>query len=114
MAFELRSKRENRKAETQEDIKYLLEEVWNFDPEGTFYKIFSKQDRNGSQDAVDLSKEELKDFTWRGNNVKISKLEPNEVGKFRGLKNCNAFREAKGDFPSDPRDLRHNNVIIED
>ena len=43
MAPELGSKREKIWAENQEDIKHLLEEVWDFDPEETFCKIFSKQ-----------------------------------------------------------------------
>ena len=29
-------------------------------------------------------------------------------------KNYNAFRESKGDFTSDPRNLRYNNITIDD
>ena len=91
MAPKLRPKREKRREETKEDIKNLLREVWDFDPEETFYKIFSRQASKGIQDAIDLSKEELKDLTWRENNRDVSKLEPSEVGKVRSLNNYNAY-----------------------
>ena len=112
MAPELRSKREKRRAEIQEDTKHLLEEVQDFDSEETLCKISTRQARNGIQDAIDLSKEELKDLTRRENNGDVSKLKPREVGS-RILKSCIAFRESKGDFPSDPRYLRCKNITID-
>ena len=87
MAPKLRSKREKRREETKEDINHVLEEVWDFDPEENFYKIFPRKERKGIQDATDLSKEELKDLTWRENNVDVSKLEPREIGKVSSMKN---------------------------
>ena len=38
-----RSNREKTKADPQEAIKHLLEEVWDFDPEKTFFQIFSRE-----------------------------------------------------------------------
>ena len=110
MAPELRSKREKRRVETKEDIRHLLEEIYDFDPEETFYKIFSKQAIKGIQDSMNLSKEELKNHTWIEDNSDFSKLEPSKAGKVRSLKNCNAYQESNGDFPSDPRDLRFNSI----
>ena len=94
MATKLQSKREKRRSEIKEDIKYLLEEVCDFYPEETFYKNFSRQARKGNQDFIDLSKEKLKDLTYRENNVNICKLEQSEVCKVRILKNYIAYRES--------------------
>ena len=59
MAPELRSKREKRRSETKEDIEHLLEEIFDFGPDKTFYKIFSRQASHGSQRITSMSKEEL-------------------------------------------------------
>ena len=65
MASRTRSKREKRRAETKEDIKHLLEEVWDFRPEENFYKIFSRVATKGIQDAINLNKEQLENLTWK-------------------------------------------------
>ena len=114
MASGTRSKREKRRAETKEDIKHLLEEVCDFSPEDDFYTIFSRAVTIGIQDAINLTKEQLENLTWKENNGDVTKIEPSEVDKVLSLKNYNAYREAKGNFTSDPRDLLFNNITIED
>ena len=56
---------EKRRADNQEDIKHLLEEVSDFDPDETFCKIFSIGSKKGVKDVIDMSKEELKKIKWR-------------------------------------------------
>ena len=63
MATELRSKREKRRTKTKEDIKNILEEIWDFDPEEHFYKMLSRQYRRDIQDAINMIKEDRKELT---------------------------------------------------
>ena len=62
MASGTRSRREKRRADTKEYIKHLQEEVWDFQPEENFYKIFSRAATKGIQDAIDLTKEQLENL----------------------------------------------------
>ena len=49
--------KEKRRAFNQEDIKHILEEVWDFDLDETFCKIFSIESRLGVYDVLFLSKD---------------------------------------------------------
>ena len=70
----IRSNREKRRAENQEDIKHLLGGVWDFDPDETFHKIFSRESKKGVQEVIDISKEELKELRCREDNGDLSDL----------------------------------------
>ena len=39
--------RENRRGDNQVEIKNLLEEVWGFDPDESFYETFSNEAKKG-------------------------------------------------------------------
>ena len=41
--------REKRKAALKDDAKNLLEEMWNFEEEETYYKIFTRESTKGMQ-----------------------------------------------------------------
>ena len=56
----------------------------------------------------------MKTLNGKKKNGDVTKLEPSEVDKVRSLKNYKAYQEVKGDFPSHPKDLRHNNITIDD
>ena len=90
-----RSSRENRRAENQEDIKHLLKEVWYFDLDETFCKIFSIEAKKGIQDVIDMSKEDLREIKWREDDSYLAELMASEVGKVRILKNCANYLMAK-------------------
>ena len=109
MAPELRSKRAKRRAETKEDIKHLLGEVWDYDLDRTFYKIFSRDSREGIKDVINMTNEDLKELTWREDNGDVCELETSESCKILSLKNYNNW-----DFTSYPRDLQHNNITLDD
>ena len=114
MFLELRSKREKKRVETKEDIKHLFEKVWDYDPDRTFYKIFVREAREGIQHVIDISKKGLKDLEWVEDNRDRSKLMTSEVCKVLSLKNYVDYLKVKGNLPSNPRDLRHNIVTIDD
>ena len=114
MAPELRSKTEKKRAETKEDVEHLLEEIFDFRPDKTFYKIFARQTSHGIQHITIRSKEDLEKLEWKEDNVDVSKLEPFEVSMIRSLKNYLSCLKVKGNFPSNPRDLRNNTITIED
>ena len=62
MAPTTRSNKYKRRLENKEHIKNLLEEVWDFDPDENFSKIFSREAKKGIQDVIDMSKEELREL----------------------------------------------------
>ena len=60
-----KSNRKKRKAENQEDIKHLIEEVCGFYPDENFYKIFARESRLGLDDVLVMSKEELHELSHK-------------------------------------------------
>jgi hypothetical protein len=109
-----RSKREKRRVENKEDIKHFLEEVLDLLPDETFYKKFSRDASKEIQDVLNQTKDELKNLTWKDINGDVIKLTQSEVSKIRSLDNYNAYRKANGNWPSNARDLRCNNITIDD
>ena len=91
-----RSNRDKRSAENQEDIKHILEEVWDFDPDETFYKIFSRESKKGAQSVIDMSKEELKDLNLRENDDNLSEFMTSEACKVRSLNKYVTYIKVKG------------------
>ena len=65
MASATRSKKAERAQAIQEDIKHLLEEVWDYDPQDTFYKIFKREARKGALIIINLEKEDLEKIFWK-------------------------------------------------
>ena len=114
MASATRSKREKRRVENKEDIKHFLEEVLDLLPDETFYKKFSRDASKEIQDVLNQTKDELKNLTWKDINGDVIKLTQSEVSKIRSLDNYNAYRKANGNWPSNARDLRCNNITIDD
>ena len=111
---ELRSKGEKRRIESKEDIKHILEEILDFVPDEMFYKVFSRKARHGIQHITNMSKEYLAKLEWKEDSGDVSKLEQFEVGILLSLNNYFTHLKVKGNFPSDPRDLRHNNITLDD
>ena len=109
-----KSKREVHKENNKEDVKHILEEVWDFSPEECFYKIFKRETSKGIQDILDLSKDDLRALEWVDNKGDIVNLSASEVGKIRSLARYNDYRQAKGNWPLDAKDLRYNDISIDD
>ena len=77
-----RSKKAERAQAIREDIKHLLEDVWDYDPEDTFYKTFKKEARKGINMIVNLEKEDLEKLSWKENDL-VDHLTKGEVGLIR-------------------------------
>ena len=98
-----RSNREKKRIDNQEEIKHLLEEIWYFYLDETFYKILSREAKKVIQDIIDMTKEGLKELSWRKNNGDLSELITIEVGKVRSLRNYNTCLNFKGNLPFEAR-----------
>ena len=109
-----RSKREKRRVENKEDIKNLLEEIWDFFPEESFYEIFTKAASKGIQDILNLPKDDLRALKWIGDNDDVSNLTPNEVSRILSLRYFDTYRKTKGHWPEGASDLRYNTISIDD
>ena len=108
------SKREKRRADIKEDIKHILEEVWDIFPEEPFYKIFTKEASRGISRALKFSKDDLRSLKLKDDSGDDVYLTPSEVGMIRSLSNYNTYRQTKGKWPERASDLRYYNITIED
>ena len=54
-------------------------------PNEDFYKIFSREAEKSMQRMLDLTREQLLEFTWREDNDDLTKPREKEVGKIRNL-----------------------------
>lgn len=79
MASATRSKKVERAQAIQEDIKHLLEEVWNYYPQDAFYKIFKREAKKGINMIVNLEKDDLEKLSWKEDD-KVGHLTKGEVG----------------------------------
>ena len=52
--------REWRRIANKEDVRNALEELWDFNQDKNFHKIFSREYEKGIQGLLDLNKEDLK------------------------------------------------------
>ena len=83
----IQNNREKRGTANKEDVKHDLKEIWNFNPDETFYKIFFREAEKSMQVVLDLTREQLLDLTWREDNDYLNNTRAKEVDKIRNLKN---------------------------
>ena len=57
--------REQRKVALKEDVKNLLEELWDAEEEEIFYKIFIRETSKGFHKVLYHSKEEFRELSYR-------------------------------------------------
>ena len=100
MVTETRSRKAERAIAIQEDIKHLLEEVWNYEPEDIFYKIFKREASKGINMIVNLEKEDLEKLSWKENDL-VDHLTKGEVGLIRIVEHCKNHLISTGQFPSE-------------
>ena len=74
--------RVERKAVFKEDVKHVLEELFDAEEEEPFYKILIRECQNGkgTQKVLRYSKAELQDFLHRDNDGTVHCLRKHEVG----------------------------------
>ena len=114
VSYATSSNREKRREVNEEDIKHLLAEVWDFDPDKYFYKMLSRESKKGVQDVTDVSKEELKEEKWREDNCDLSELMTSDVVKIRSLKDYITHLTTKEEFTSEANKLRCNTITLDD
>ena len=109
MATATRSRKAERAQIIQEDIKHLLEEVWDYSPEDTFYKIFKREVRKGINMIVNLEKEDLEKLSWKENDL-VDHLMKGEVGLIRMVEYYKNHLISTGQFPSKALTFRYNTI----
>ena len=112
MAPETRSKKAVRAQAIQEDIIHLLEEVWDYSPEDTFYKIFKREARKGINYIINLEKEDLKELSWKEGDV-VDHLTKGEIGLIRMVEHYKNHLITTGQFPSEASIFRYNTITQE-
>ena len=112
MATATRSKKIERAQAIQEDIKHLLEEVWDYGPKDTFYKIFKREARKGINIIVILEKEDLEKISWKENDL-VNHLTKGEVGIFRMVEHHKNHLISTWQFPPEASTFRYNTIIQE-
>ena len=92
--------RENRRKANEEDIKHVLEELWDFKPEDIFYKIVSREARKGIGGFFYLTKDELLSLTWKDDDGSAHPITPNEACKIIMLLNYERHLKETGKVSS--------------
>ena len=75
--------RSQRQKSLKEDVKHLLEELWEAEKEDALYKIFTKESKRGMQKFLRYSREDLKDLSYVEEDGTELKLKKHEIGEFR-------------------------------
>ena len=75
--------RTSRKSALKEDIKHVIEELWDLEEEEALYKIFTKEflGAKSTQDVMRHSKVDLKDLSDRNEDDDVLYLHKCDVGK---------------------------------
>ena len=73
--------RKSREIALKEDIKHIIEELWDLEEEKPLYKIFTRGclGANKIQDVLQCSKEELKDLSYRDNDDSVLYLQKHDA-----------------------------------
>ena len=71
--------REWTRTSNKEDVKHAHDELWDFNPDANFHKIFSRESDKGIQGVLDLIKEDLEKITWREDNGVCSSMMASDV-----------------------------------
>ena len=90
--------RAERKAIIDEDVKHVLEELWGYEPDDVFYKVFKRESKTGGvDDILALSKKDILELFCRDDStstaIHLSQLDASKVRMLlfyqRYLKNKN-------------------------
>ena len=93
--------RDQRKIARQEDLKHLLEEVWDCEPDSPFAATVKRESTEGIQELIYLQKSELASFSYRQDDGTVVKLRPGEIGRIRTLNHYLKHLQDEGKFPED-------------
>ena len=98
----------------KEDAEHLLYELWDAEPDETFYKIFTRETKKGIQNLLLHSKAELKEPSCREDDGSINGLIMHEVGNIRMLVRYRYNLISEGILPEDTAIFRFSCISKED
>ena len=104
--------RSTRNAALKEDVKHLLEELWDADE--IFCKIFTRGTKKGVRKFLNFSKDELKDLSHREDDGSVHHLRLDEVGDVRMLFHHLSHLKARGLLPENKESFRFNSISRRD
>ena len=97
--------RAERKAIIDEDVKHVLEELWAYEPEDVFYKVFKRELKTGGvEDILALSKKDILDLSCRDDTTSTPTpvhLSQADASKVRMLKFYQNYLHEQGLYPDD-------------
>ena len=101
--------RENRRKANEEDVKYVLEELWDYQPDAIFHKIVYREAKRGIGTFFYLTRDELLRLTWKEGNGTIHPIAPNEACKIIMLLNYER-RMKEGEKVPSFVEFRHTSI----
>ena len=95
--------RAERKAIIDEDAEYALEEIWGYEPEDAFYKVFKRESKTGGvEDILALSKKDILDLSYRDDSTGATiHLSVADAVQVKMLRFCANYLQEQGLFPDD-------------
>ena len=107
--------RAERKAIIDEDAKHVLEELWGYEPDDVFYKVFKRESKTGGvDDILALSKKDILELSCRDDStstaIHASKL---DAGRIRMLLFYQNHLHEQGLHPDDGS-FRFTSITFED
>ena len=105
--------REQRKIKVEEDAKHFLDEIWDFDPDESFCKMFIRENKKGIWKILARTKDDLATITLGEDDDTVTKITPNEIGDIRMLVHYQAHLYSQGKFPEDASTFRYNTITLQ-
>ena len=107
--------RAERKAIIDEDVKHVLEELWGYEPEDAFYKVFKRESKTGGvEDILALSKKDILELSCRDDKTSTAiHLSQADASKVRMLLFYQNYLQEQGLFPDDGS-FRCTSITLED
>ena len=104
--------RAERKAALKEDIKHVLEELWDTEEEEPLYKTFTRECLGAKriQDVLQCSKADIQDLSCRDDEDSVLFLQNHETEKFRMMVHYQSHSRAKELSPEDTCTFRFNTI----
>ena len=62
----------------KEDLRHILEKLWDHKTDKTFCKIVSRDSKKGINGLLTMTKNELLDLTWREDDCGVSPIIANK------------------------------------
>ena len=110
------STRKVREKSLKEDIKHILEELWDLAEEKTLYKVFTIEclETNNIQDVLQHSKTELKDLSCKDDDDYVLYLQKHDMGKVRMMVNYQSHLSTNNILPEDIETCRFTSITRKD